>query len=70
MPKGPQGQKRPADAISLAVMVGRIATGEVSDEIPSSNGRSVGGLERAKALSQARRKEIAKAAAEARWSVT
>jgi hypothetical protein len=42
----------------------------VSDEIPSSNGRSVGGLERAKALSQARRKEIANAAAEARWSVT
>ena len=31
MPKGPQGQKRPADAIGLAVMVGRIATGEIED---------------------------------------
>lgn len=24
MPKGPQGQKRPADAVALAVMVGRM----------------------------------------------
>ncbi len=31
MPKGPNGEKRPADAIGLAVMVGRIATGEVED---------------------------------------
>ena len=31
MPKGPQGQKRPADAIGLAVMVGKIATGEIED---------------------------------------
>ena len=31
MPKGPNGQKRPADAIGLAVLVGRIATGEVED---------------------------------------
>lgn len=68
MPKGPQGQKRPADAVSLAVMVGRIATGEIEDVIPSGNGRSAGGVERAKVLSEARRKEIAKAGAEARWS--
>ena len=33
MPKGPQGQKRPADAIGLAVMVGRIATGEIEDNV-------------------------------------
>ena len=31
MPKGPQGQKRPADAIGLAVMIGKIATGEIED---------------------------------------
>jgi hypothetical protein len=31
MPKGPQGQKRPANAIGLAVMVGKIATGEIED---------------------------------------
>lgn len=27
MPKGPNGAKRPADPISLAVMIGKIATG-------------------------------------------
>jgi hypothetical protein len=32
MPKGPNGQKRPADAISLAVMIGKIATGEIEDQ--------------------------------------
>jgi hypothetical protein len=31
MPKGPQGQKRPADAIARAVMVAKIATGEMAD---------------------------------------
>src|ERR1051326_155315 len=31
MPKGPRGEKRPADVIGAAVMVGRIATGEVED---------------------------------------
>ena len=28
MPKGPQGQRRPADAVGCAVQVARIATGE------------------------------------------
>jgi hypothetical protein len=27
MPRGPKGEKRPADAIGNAVMIGRIATG-------------------------------------------
>jgi hypothetical protein len=31
MPKGPKGEKRPADAIGNAVMIGRIATGEIED---------------------------------------
>lgn len=35
-PKGPQGQKRPADAIGLAVLVGRIATGEAEDTADES----------------------------------
>jgi hypothetical protein len=73
MPKGPRGQKRPADVISNAVHVMRIATGEVAE--PSKNdvkdpaavalGRR-GGLARAKSLSQRRRREIAKMGAEAR----
>jgi hypothetical protein len=33
MPKGPQGQKRPADAIGNIVHVMRIATGEVAEEL-------------------------------------
>ena len=31
MPKGPQGQKRPADVIGAAVMVAKIATGEICE---------------------------------------
>ena len=34
MPKGPNGEKRPADAIGLAVQIGRIATGEVEEVAP------------------------------------
>lgn len=28
MPKGPQGQRRPADAVGCAIQVAKIATGE------------------------------------------
>jgi hypothetical protein len=31
MPRGPKGEKRPADVIGAAVMVGRIATGEIKE---------------------------------------
>jgi hypothetical protein len=31
MPKGPNGEKRPADAVGLAVLIVKIATGEVDD---------------------------------------
>lgn len=73
MPKGPQGQKRPADAIGLAVMVGRIATGEMEETIadPSkarhSAGGKKGGAARAAALKPEQRSEIAKKAAAKRW---
>ncbi len=33
MPKGPKGEKRPADVIGAAIKVAKIATGEVEDEI-------------------------------------
>ena len=36
MPKGPRGEKRPADAIGLAVMIGKIATGEIEDEVDAT----------------------------------
>jgi hypothetical protein len=78
MPKGPQGQKRPADVIGNAVKVMRIATGEEPEDYgpsPESGGKNPaavalgrrGGEARAKGLSRKRRKEIAEKAAKARW---
>lgn len=69
MPKGPQGQKRPADAIGAAVMVAQIAVGETEDEKVSGRRRSglAGASARAESLSQKRRTEIARHAAEKRW---
>jgi len=72
MPKGPQGQKRPADTNALAVMIGRIATGEIEeprDPVRSAAAElgSRGGKARAKALSKRKRKEIAQKAAQKRW---
>ena len=34
MPKGPKGEKRPADVIGTAVKVAKIATGEIEDKKP------------------------------------
>ena len=75
MPRGPKGEKRPADTIQNAMLVGRIATGD-ADESPTINdgknpaavalGR-MGGQSRAKKLSAKKRKEIAKKAAKSRW---
>jgi len=75
MPKGPRGEKRPADAIGLAVMVGKIATGEVEDdrdEIKSAAAQlgSKGGKKRAENMTPERRAEIARKAAERRWGKT
>lgn len=74
MPKGPNGEKRPADAIGLAVMVGRIATGEVEDVAPDDGKDPAakalgakGGKARASSMSPERRAGIAKAAAAKRW---
>ena len=39
MPRGPQGQKRPSDAVSCAVTVMKIATGEMEEDIPKEPGR-------------------------------
>ena len=74
MPKGPNGQKRPADAIGLAVMIGKIATGEIEDQtdpLPTSAAAEMGrkgGKARSASLSPERRKEIAQAAAAKRWA--
>lgn len=70
MPKGPQGQKRPADAIGVAVHVARIATGEIEDDIEISGragGKTAGGVARAAKLAPNVRADIASKAAKARW---
>ena len=72
MPKGPNGEKRPADAIGLAVHIGRIATGEIEDERESLSSAAAemgraGGKKRAENMTPERRREIAQAAAAKRW---
>jgi hypothetical protein len=74
MPKGPKGEKRPADANQLAKMVADIATGEATEADPDHGkdpaavalGRK-GGKSRASSMSPERRSEIAKKAAAKRW---
>lgn len=74
MPKGPKGEKRPADVIGNAVKVMRIATGEEEealtedgkDKAAVSLGRR-GGKARADALTPSKRSEIASKAASKRW---
>lgn len=71
MPRGPQGQKRPADVIGSAVMVMKIATGEISEATETKSGRTRSGMAgaaaRAKNLTSEERRLIAKKAAAARW---
>ena len=77
MPKGPQGQWRPAGAGALATHVCRIATGEIeetcdpprstSGNTKASRQASKAGILRARALTPERRSEVSAKAAEARW---
>ena len=73
MPSGPRGQKRPGDVIGCAVHVGKLATGEIEEELGKprqpnkAKGGRVGGRIRAIRLSPERRKKIAMEAAAARW---
>jgi hypothetical protein len=69
MPRGPKGEKRPADVIGNAVHVMRIATGEETETLVDADGNAVafgrmGGKPRAASISAKRRKEIAKKAAQ------
>jgi hypothetical protein len=71
MPKGPNGQTRPADAIGLAVHIAKIATGETVDTVlkpPAKRASGVAGAKaRLDATSPQERSEIARLAAENRW---
>ena len=61
-----------ADVIGAAVMVGRIATGEIEDTPSLAPNRAVGGRiggkVRAESLSPERKSDIAKKAAKGRWN--
>jgi hypothetical protein len=75
MPKGPKGQKRPADVVSNAVHVMKVLTGEANDGAPVDDGKdpaakalgAKGGAARAASMTPERRAEIAKKAAAKRW---
>jgi len=74
MPRGPKGEKRPADTNAAAVMIAKIATGEIED-VTTDDGKNaaavalgrMGGKARAKSMSARRRREIASQAAKKRW---
>jgi hypothetical protein len=74
MPKGPQGQKRPADTVANAIRVAKILTGEIDEDTGDSGkdkaaqalGRK-GGAARREKLSPERRRQIAEKAARTRW---
>jgi hypothetical protein len=63
MPRGPKGEKRPADAIGNAVMFAKI---DGKNAAAVALGR-MGGKARAESMSAKRRKEIASKAAKSRW---
>ena len=72
MPRGPRGEKRPADVIGNAVRVMRIATGEETEELDPVRSAAAelgsrGGHARAASLAPNKRSEIARKAARARW---
>ena len=72
MPKGPQGQMRPADAIGCAVMVAKLATGEITEKLTAPSGKvrsgQAGGKARAEKMTAEHRTAVAKKAAGARWA--
>ena len=71
MPKGPNGQKRPADVIGCAVAVARIATGEDEDtrldQPAKRKSGKAGGKARADSLSREGLQGIARKQAGGGW---
>ena len=74
MPRGPRGEKRPADVIGMSVKVMRIATGEETEAPETDRVKSAaaelgakGGKARAAKMTPEKRIEVARAAARRRW---
>ena len=76
MPKGPKGEKRPADVIGAAIKVAKIATGEIEEDTKTDDGKNKaaqelgrkGGKARAAKMTAEQRSKIARKAAQKRWS--
>ena len=72
MPKGPQGQDRPADVIGAAIAVARISVGDTTEQLRAPSGRVRSGIAGAKArangMTADQRSAVAKKAAAARWA--
>ena len=74
MPRGPKGEKRPADANQRAVMVARIATGEIEDKVTDDGKNAaavalgrMGGKARAEKMSKNNDPRLPEWALKARW---
>ena len=72
MPRGPNGEKRPADTIGAAIMVAKISVGDIEEDAPSNQrkGGVKGGKARAESQTAEERSEQARKAAQARWAKT
>lgn len=71
MPKGPRGEKRPANVVGCAVHVARVTTGEIEDTAYKMPNKVRAGHAAARArrtsLTPDERSAIVRMAAKARW---
>lgn len=76
MPKGPNGEWRPADPVAAGVHIGKLATHEIEetfeaprrpDPVGDSRRASKGGKARAATMTPEERTASAKRASDARW---
>jgi hypothetical protein len=74
MAKGPRRERRPTNVNARAVMIAKIATGEIDDVITEDGKNAaavalgrMGGKARASGMAAKKRKDIARNAAMARW---
>ena len=68
MSRGPNGEKRPAHTVGCAVMVAKIATGEIAAELPKNReGKVNGGKARAASMTPEERSDLAHKGAKATW---
>jgi hypothetical protein len=77
MPRGPKGEKRPADVNARAVMIAQIATGEIED-VTTDDGKNaaavalgrMGGKARAAKMSKKLRSAIARKGGQSPLGIT